>query len=754
MVLAEQTPQVPLLIVGAARPSLFERRPYWGEGQTFHTLLELRPLTKRESRQLVSEILKMAGEIPTDLRELIINGAEGNPFYVEELIKMLIEDEVIIPDEEDWRIEHKRMKEVDVPSTLAAVLQARLDGLPARERIVLQQASVVGRLFWDRIVSYIQQEGGNGGDPTEIPQALISLRDRELVFRHEESAFVGSAEYLFKHDVLREVTYESVIKRLRKTYHGMVADWLIANCGDRINEYNGLIAEHLLLARRKDQACQYFTQAGESALAGYASSEAEQYYQEVLALSPPEKLRAEILSGLGEAYFRQGKTEEASEVWKMAIESYKVLEDYNHLGDIYARLSTLIWFGEDFPKAWEICQEGLKLLEGTPDCSGYASILAEGGRTALFADVTDQVIPLCQRAQEMAERVGDLEIQTQAKITMALNLDDPRKCIDILEEVLEIAEGNGLLRTALRAHHNISVILANDLLDLYSANKHAWRATEIAKQIGDNESLIFSLVNAGALQVDLGEFKNIEEKLYAFMQSSAVPKDTLDEIFSLHIPNVMGMRGEWQAGLIAHKEILTKYQDEWNIQQIIERRSFIANNVLEQNRFGYYDDLSEVESGLLDNIDQSPTELYSLHILVIVYIRQGRLQEARGLFAGANEILSQLQSNIYSLQFLQSKIDIEMALAEHRWEEVISACESSIESYSSGGFRWDTARYLIDLGDALIGRNEPGDLDRAREAFRQSLDMFTEMGAPGYVKVLEERLADPGQFLPGTDIGD
>jgi hypothetical protein len=151
--IGEFTPQYPILFVCAARPILFERRPYWGEGQPYHTCLELHPLSKRESRHLVGEILKLTNDIPAELRELVVRGAEGNPFYTEELIKMLIEDGVIIPDEETWQVDLTRLEVVDVPSTLAGVLQARLDSLPLHERTVLQQASVVGRLFWDRIVA-------------------------------------------------------------------------------------------------------------------------------------------------------------------------------------------------------------------------------------------------------------------------------------------------------------------------------------------------------------------------------------------------------------------------------------------------------------------------------------------------------------------------------------------------------------------------------------------------------------------------
>ena len=122
---------------------------------------------------LSTEILKLADDIPAELRELMVRGAEGNPFYTEELIKMLIEDGVVIPDEETWQIDLTRLEEVDVPSTLAGVLQARLDSLPTQERTVLQQASVVGRLFWDRIVAYIQAEGGNGADPTAYPPVIV-----------------------------------------------------------------------------------------------------------------------------------------------------------------------------------------------------------------------------------------------------------------------------------------------------------------------------------------------------------------------------------------------------------------------------------------------------------------------------------------------------------------------------------------------------------------------------------------------------
>src|SRR5204863_9836673 len=147
--LARTSHDAPLMILCLARPALFERRPSWGEGLPAHTRMNLEALSRRESRALVESILRKAREIPQALRELVVGGAEGNPFFIEETIKMLIDAKVIVPGVEQWRIEPAPLADARITSTLTGVLQARLDGLPAREREVLQRASVMGRTFWD-----------------------------------------------------------------------------------------------------------------------------------------------------------------------------------------------------------------------------------------------------------------------------------------------------------------------------------------------------------------------------------------------------------------------------------------------------------------------------------------------------------------------------------------------------------------------------------------------------------------------------
>jgi ABC-type oligopeptide transport system substrate-binding subunit/class 3 adenylate cyclase len=336
--LAQRHPNLQLLIVCLTRPTLFERRRTWGEGQTYHSRLDLRPLSKRQSRQLVEEILQKVDEVPAELRDLIVNGAEGNPFYVEELIKMLIDDGVIVAAAERWHVETSRLAEVRVPPTLTGVLQARLDGLPPKERELLQRAAVVGRIFWDGAVAQLRTERDTEiqnrlpqEGESEIQNRLMALRGRELIYERELSAFVDSTEYIFKHALLRDVTYESVLRRVRKAYHAQVAAWLVAHSGERIGEYLALIAEHYEHAGDSEKAADYLLRAGDRARAVAAYSEAIDAYVRALALLKQQgehERAARTLMKLGLTYhqtfdFEQSRQayDEGFALWQKAGEA-------------------------------------------------------------------------------------------------------------------------------------------------------------------------------------------------------------------------------------------------------------------------------------------------------------------------------------------------------------------------------------------------------------------------------------------------
>ena len=205
--------ELPLLCLTLTRQTLFERHPDWGANDPRHLRLDLHPLDKACSQDLAESLLERIADVPESLRALLIAGAEGNPFYMEELVKMLIDDGVIAVEPEGWRVLGDKLLVSRVPPTLTGVLQARLDALPQRERSALQMAAVVGHVFWDRALAAI--------DPNATG-SLSALMRKQLVVRREGAAVDDTHEYAFYHHLLQQVTYDSVLKAPKHQAHARV----------------------------------------------------------------------------------------------------------------------------------------------------------------------------------------------------------------------------------------------------------------------------------------------------------------------------------------------------------------------------------------------------------------------------------------------------------------------------------------------------------------------------------------------------
>ena len=203
---------LPLLAVLLTRASLFEAAPQWAAAQPPDLRIDLKPLGAEHSRQLAGLLLQRLADAPPSLSALIIGQAEGNPFYMEELVKMLIDDGVIVEDGDGWRVLADRLGSARVPQTLTGVLQARLDALLPAERLALQQAAIVGPVFAAEALAAI--------DPAAAGQ-LPALQGKQLV-RRSMSLFGGTPEYAFGHHLLHQVSYDTVLREARRSGHGRV----------------------------------------------------------------------------------------------------------------------------------------------------------------------------------------------------------------------------------------------------------------------------------------------------------------------------------------------------------------------------------------------------------------------------------------------------------------------------------------------------------------------------------------------------
>ena len=185
---------MPLLAVFLTRPALFDREPGWAAGDIAHRRIDIRPLDTDDSRELATGLLQRIADVPDALRTIVTGGSDGNPFYMEELVKMLVDDGVIVVDGEGWRVLPERLRAAKVPGSLAGVLQARLDALPGRERLALQQAAVVGHVFWIEALAAVD---------ANAPAAVSALLRRQLVLPRDHRTGEAIGEYVFQHQLMQ-----------------------------------------------------------------------------------------------------------------------------------------------------------------------------------------------------------------------------------------------------------------------------------------------------------------------------------------------------------------------------------------------------------------------------------------------------------------------------------------------------------------------------------------------------------------------
>jgi predicted ATPase/class 3 adenylate cyclase len=497
-VLLNRCRTMPVLALCLARPALFERRPAWGEGAEGQTTIRLEPLSKRATRQLVGEILHRVEEVPSALREQIVTAAEGNPFYVEELIKMLIDEGAIVPGPEIWRVEAARLETLRVPPTLTGVLQARLDSLQLAERRSLERASVVGRVFWDQVLAHM----GNDDRPEHVGVLLDGLRRRELVFRHEVSAFAGTNEYLFKHMLLREVTYERVLKRQKRTYHAQVASWLIAESGERTDEYATLIAEHYERAGEVVQAAQWHERAGWQAQAAYANAEAIAHYERALT-GVPEERHARVLLSLGHVLDRIGEWEAA----EMRIMAALALAEAANDGALQAQcrqvLGSLSRRRGDYAAARNELDQARASAVASGDCAAEAVALRNLGLLAHEQGDYDQAQAWYDESLALARTQDDMSLIAHALDNMGLLAHKQGEydlARTLYEEGLTLARTMGHKLLIAASLHNLG-LLAQTQGDNAQARALLEESLALTRALGHKELMAHTLAILVAVAV-------------------------------------------------------------------------------------------------------------------------------------------------------------------------------------------------------------------------------------------------------------
>ncbi len=525
-------PALRLTVICLARPALLERRPTWGSGQSFHKHLTLLPLDKRESRDLAREILQKVADLPKTLRDLLVERAEGIPLFMEELVKMLIDDRVIVKASDDqWTVEAARLNTLRVPPTLLGLLQARIDTLLYPEKLVLQRASVIGRIFYDTAISTIDTLDEIHLDGIE--DILATLVERQFISRRETSAFAGSIEYTFAQSMVRDALYDNLLRRQHHTYHRGAAQWLISASGARQDEYLALIAEHYERAEDSEQAADYFRLAGDKAhaISAYRTAlalyergvtltvskaqllakigrtytqigqfdDAQAHLERALASNPSPRARAEALLGLVDVLTERGQFDRAKETVVLAQAAVDATADRALRARFLAASASLLLSLSQYEQAERALEEGLTLAHELelPDL-----ILTSLNRLGVVYDLTDrayQARSYYQECEAFARKIGDryrvmVSLGNLGGMAFAEgNLPEAERltqeAIDLTRE-LEVKTSEGLFGSNLGA-------FAMEQGKLEAGLRHVQQAAQLAQVNGFSSLMVICVVLYG-----------------------------------------------------------------------------------------------------------------------------------------------------------------------------------------------------------------------------------------------------------------
>jgi len=554
-------------------------------------------------------------------------------------------------------------------------------------------------------------------------------------------------EYLFRHSMVQDAAYASLVEHDRKRLHLAVGDAIERLYPERKRELAAMLGYHFKEAGQDSRALGYFILAGDEALSVYANQEAELQYRRALELSCCSGGDiAWLFGGLGESLYRQSRFDEAIDVYRTGIDIYKALEDSNGIARLYARLARVKWFAYDRPESLRLCLEGLELVKDSPSSVGKATLMHETARAYYFNGMSEKALPLCRQALALAEQLGAVSVQADSLATLGiLSGVSPQESLEVLEKAVELSEEKHLLQIAMRAHQNLGTMIRTWKADNPNALKHFYRSAELGKMRGVASEEVLGLLSYTACLFSVGKIKEIEAQIPVLEELAGKISDPTPTLVTIKFLKglLRGFKGEWDEAISIFRDCLEMWCKFENLESETSMVDELSWMLLEKNRWGDLTDLSEVELLMkrgLEIMSQGAsfecTWVYPR--MVILRSRQGRLDEARQWLVKAKEWMAARPTawdEVFALE-----CGVEIAKAEHNWTLALDQVVKLATLEKQLGFSVHWARTLLSWADILLNKGEVADVENAQSILRQSIEALNAMGIVYYREIAQDML--------------
>ena len=497
--LIDSVPALRALVVLTYRPGYAS--PF-GE-RSYVTRVVPTALSAADSARMAAAVLA-ADDLPAEVQSLVAARAEGNPFYVEELIKSLEETGALRRREGSYEIAGS-VAVGAVPGTIHDLIAARIDRLDEAPKRTLQLASVIGREFTRRLVDRLAEVRERAG---ELLRELTAL---ELIF---ERRIYPELAYMFKHALTQDVAYGSLLVQRRRELHGLVGRAIEELYADRLAEHYEMLAHHFLVAEDWERALDYLLKASEKAATAFGLRQALELLGQALEVAPrlgdrvPATTRLAIHRTRADHYFAIGDFARSRLEAEALVELARRVEDRPaEAGGLVQVASALQWL-EDFPASLERARDAIDLAQTVgatgPLSGGY---MVRGYVEAVSGKLDAAQVDL-ERAVELARRSGDPDRQGLALHLLGLRRSwqaQYRESVDMSEEALLLAREHHLVSLIIRALWTKGVA-STELGEYQAALASLEEALTLAEKIGDDAYMTRCLNTLGWLRIEGGDF--------------------------------------------------------------------------------------------------------------------------------------------------------------------------------------------------------------------------------------------------------
>ena len=706
------------------------------------TEIELSNLDEQESQSLVKQLIDIQ-EIPEIIRTMVLGKSEGNPYFIEELVRMLVNEGVLINTNDRWVIA-PHIDPKKIPDSLQGLLAARIDRLPPEARFSLRVASVIGRTFPERVIEHVMAK-------TSPDLALMEqLSTLESIGMVKVAQVNPELTYKFEHILLHDAAYHSIFEETRSDLHLNVGNSLENLYPDQKERLASQLAHHFLEGQDTEKAFHYLDLAGHVAMDSFANAEAETYYRQAIQLTESNASLAHLYTDLGEALAQQAKHREAIQAWKNAIRYHKKLENSDRLARIYAWSARSAWWGYDPKHSLEICLEGLKAVEGAVESPDIAYLVHETGRAYLFNNKPEKARAFSEQALEMAKRLNAYDVQAEALATIGILPNvKPQQAIAALEMAVKISESNNLFGPASRAYINLAAVIDN-LGDIRLARDYRKRAIQLGNKAGgvSDEFLIdHAIAHASLWLADFTDAETLIERLrqVSRRKDAYLDENTLNLLFLEGL--IARLKGDFNVAIEILTDLLDRARQTNDYERMVQANRVLAEVIIEP--FLIEEEKSspsniDIALNMVNDVIHSRNEIPAAQ-WVSTYCLLSTIYALKGNIKKSTTFLEDAQAAYRKQPAMQDRVNIVLAqarleAAQNNYKKALDHLAESVEMLEKMEGRWWRARILFEMGNIHLKRNEPEDIDLAQNFYRESLSQFNALEVNTYPDVIIDKL--------------